>query len=200
MAALPSAGDLTTLSGLLTPGIIILWIRGRFRDPAPPKLAEKALSYTIVSVAYNAAASPLFHVPGGVTLPNWIWAGLFNLIVPAFIGVGIAYVDRSERFYALATKIGLRPAHHTPTAWDFAFRERPASYVLVHLTDGSSIAGAWIADSFASSTPGDRDLFLAELWRTEDDQTWTYMDPPRSMLICGGSIRLIEFINGGSNG
>ncbi|MBZ9645922.1 DUF6338 family protein [Sphingobium sp. 3R8] len=80
----------------------------------------------------------------------------------------------------------------------YTFRKRGASFVLIHLIDGSEVAGAWIGGSFASSTAGDRDVFINQMWTVEADG-WKVVDPPRSILICGGAIRMIEFIQGGRN-
>lgn len=193
---IPSASEITNLTGLLAPGIVILWVRSRFRDTAPPKLADKMTSYAVVSIAYSAASYPLFHADGWLQVPSWLWQLLLYFIVPIIVGTMLAYFDQSERFYRFTASAGLRPVHHMPTAWDYTFRKREASYILVHMKDGSEVAGAWIDDSFASSTAGDRDVFISQMWKVEAD-AWQVVDPPRSILICGGEIRMIEFIQGG---
>lgn len=199
MLNLPTASDIMTLTGLLAPGIVILWVRGRFRDTVPPKLADKTISYAVVSIAYNAASYPLFHADGGFSLPLWLWQLLLYFVVPLIVGIALVFFDQSERFYKLTEKMGLRPVHHTPTAWDYAFRKRPPSYALVHLSDGSTVAGAWVDGSFASSTAGDRDIFISQMWQLDENDAWNAIDPPRSVLICGGAIRMVEFIQGGSD-
>jgi hypothetical protein len=79
---------------------------------------------------------------------------------------------------------GPPPVHHTPTAWDRTFRGRSAAYVIVHLNDGSEVAGAWIENSFASSAANDRDIFIAQMWKNELGG-WKAVEPTRSILICG---------------
>jgi hypothetical protein len=199
MTDIPTASDIANLTGLLAPGIIILWVRSRFRDSTPPTISDKTISYAVVSIAYNAASYPLFHAEGWPSVPSWLWQLLLYFVAPLTVGIALAFFDQSERFYKLTESMGLRPVHHTPTAWDYTFRKRQPSYALVHLTDGSIVAGAWDDGSFASSTSGDRDIFISQMWHVEQDGTgWTMLDPPRSILICGGSIRLVEFIKGGS--
>lgn len=199
MPSLPQASEITALTGLLAPGVIILWVRGRFLDSAPPKLTDRALVYAIVSVAYNAAAYPLFHVPTYITLPSWLWQITLNVLLPLLVGIIIVFFDKSERFYKLSEQLGLRPVHHEATAWDRRFRNRSPAYTIVHLSDGSEVRGAWVGDSFASSNAVDRDIFLSEMWRVADDGSWSKLHPPRSILICGGSVRMVEFIEGGSD-
>lgn len=199
MADIPTAAEITKLTGLLAPGIVILWVRSRFRDTVPPTLSDKVTSYAVVSIAYSAASYPVFHAGIGPALPSWLWQLLLYFAVPLIVGVALVFFDQSERFYALTERMGLRPVHHTPTAWDYTFRKREPSFALVHLNDGSEIAGAWIDGSFASSTSGDRDVYLAQMFQVGDDGNWDEVVPPRSILICGGSIRMVEFIKGGSD-
>ncbi len=156
------------------------------------------MNYAIISVAYTAVSYPLFHADGWLTLPSWLWQFSQYVLLPLLIGVALVFFDQSERFYKLTERMGLRPVHHTPTAWDFTFRNQKASFVLVHLTDGSEVAGAWTGGSFASSMAGDRDIYVDQMWTVEDGG-WQSIDPPRSILICGGTIRMIEFIDGGKN-
>ncbi|MEW9854112.1 DUF6338 family protein [Novosphingobium sp. M1R2S20] len=178
MVDLPSASEITKLTGLLAPGIMILWVRDRFRDTVPPKLTDKTVSYAVVSVAYSAAAYPLFHVDGGLELPPWLWQLTLFFMLPLLVGFALVYFDQSERFYSLTERLGLRPVHHTPTAWDYTFRKRPQSFVLVHLNDGTVIAGAWVEGSFASSITGDRDVFISQMWQVGENGSWTIVDPP----------------------
>lgn len=197
MADLPNADDVLKLAGVLAPGIVILWVRGRFKDVAPPKLTENLLSYAVVSVAYNAAAYPIFHAEEWIPLSLWFWQLALYFILPVVVGFALVFVDQSEKFYKWTAALGLMPVHHTATAWDYTFRKRPPSYVLVHLSDGSTVKGSWDDGSFASSASGDRDLFVSRMWKTTDDDSWEIIEPARSILICGGSIRMVEFIEGG---
>ncbi|WP_413061535.1 DUF6338 family protein [Sphingomonas carotinifaciens] len=199
MSDLPTVEEITSLTGLLAPGIIILWTRSRFRDTVPPNLADKVANYAIASIAYGAASYPVFYFNGGVELPSWLWQFLLTVALPLVVGIAFVFFDRSERFYELTERLGLRPVHHTPTAWDYTFRKREPSFALVHLNDGSEVAGAWIERSFASSTSGDRDIYLEQMFQIGEDGKWSEVVPARSILICGGSIRMVEFIKGGSD-
>ncbi len=199
MADLPKAEEIAALASLLSPGIIILWIRGRFQNSAQLKITDQVISFALFSVAYNAAVYPLFHATSGLQLPHWLWQFLLSFVVPLIISVGIVFFDSSEKFYRFTNWAGLRPTHHEPTAWDYAYRNRAPSYMMVHLTDGSTVSGVWAEGSFASSTAGDRDLLVSQLWHVDTNGVWSEITPQRSMLICGGSIRMVEFISGGEN-
>lgn len=201
MPDIPNADDIAKLASLLAPGIIIMGVRARFRDSSPPSFTDKSINYALVSVAYSAAAYPVFHAKGWVELSGWLWQLLLSFLLPLAIGAIFVFFDKSERFYRFCDWLGLRPAHHVPTAWDYTFPRTTPTYILVHLNDGALVAGVWKEGSFASSTAGDRDLLIAQLWKINEDGTeWSEIDPPRSMLICGGSVRMVEFIKGTRNG
>lgn len=198
MSELPTADQIASLTTLLAPGIIILWTRSRFRDASPPQLSEKVYNYAIVSVAYNAAVYPLFDVSDGIKVPSILWHIAFSVCIPILFGSMLVYIDMKSVFYRIAERLKLRPVHHIPNAWDYTLRGMGPSYAIVHLADGSEIAGAWDNGSFASSTSGDRDVFISRMFKMQENK-WIELDPPRSILICGGSIRLIEFIEGGQD-
>ena len=200
MADIPNADAVAKLASLLAPGILILSVRARFRDAIQTGFSDKLISYALVSVVYNSATYPIFHAQGGPLLPNWLWQTLLSFVLPVFVGLCFAFFDQSERFYKVSERLGLKPAHHVLTAWDYTFPRTTATYVLVHLNDGSLVAGVWESGSFASSTTGERDVLISRLWQVSVEGTeWTPIDPPRSMLICGGTIRMIEFIKGTRN-
>ena len=121
-----TAAEITDLGGLLAPGIVITWIRGRFNSAAQPEISKMFFSYAIVSVAYNAVAYPIFHDSSGLQLSGWLWASLFRFLVPLIVAAALVLFDRSEKFYKWTEKIGLRPVHHTPTAWEYTFPKSSA--------------------------------------------------------------------------
>lgn len=192
---LPKASEITALSGLLAPGLIILGIRNRFRVGSKTDLKDNLIAYAVASVAYYAAAYPIFHADGGVRLASWLWQLLQFFIAPVFVGVFAAYLDQSELFYKVANRLRLKSSHHIPAAWDYAFSSlRRGTYVLVKLSDGTLYAGLMGKESFASSATEERDLLIQEVFTIQDGKPWTLAEPRRSVLLCGKDIRWIEFI------
>lgn len=194
MAELPSPTEITGLIGLLAPGLIISAIRTRAITGLLPDLKERLLAYGVISTAYFAAVTPLFHIQGGVTLPDWSWNLLHLTVVPFLIGVASAYAYQHRLSYRLAETVKLHLAHHLPAAWDYAFQQRGDSFLLVTLKDGTQVAGRWGDGSFASSSKEERDLLLSEVWQLNaSGQPWTSVNPTRSVLITGSEIRFVEF-------
>ena len=194
MADLPTPAQITGLISLLAPGLIIAAIRTRAITGSLPDLKERLLTYGVISTAYFAAVSPLFHLDRGPTLPGWLWSLLHYVAVPVLLGLMSAYAYQHRLAYRAAAKVRLHLAHHLPAAWDYAFQQRGDSFLLVTLKDGTQVAGRWGGESFASSSKEERDLLLAEVWEAgEGGEAWKASFPQRSILITGSEIRFIEF-------
>ncbi len=190
---LPDAREVFALLQLITPGIIITAIRARAVTGIAPELKDKILEFGIISVIYGALVGPMFHDASGLSLPAAWWAILYSILLPVAIGVGLAYCSGYRLIYKAADRIRLPLAHHLPTAWDYTFGALPAgTFILVTLTDGTTIPGKMSKNSFASSTKDERDLLIEELWQFDGNGDWTQVEPARSMLICGKDIRLVE--------
>jgi hypothetical protein len=199
--SLPSGSEIVGLVTTLAPGFVILGIRQWFVAAPAPKLEERAFSYAAVSIVYYALANSTIAVLAPfVRVQPWVTQGLEYLVVPALVGVliGVATLkDLSDVFW---NSFGIRPFHHAPTAWDYAFtRLKSAPFVLVTLGDGSQVAGHYGDGSFAASSSGERDLLICEVYDT-DHEPWVPLSPTRSILLCGRDIRFVEFYKEPVNG
>lgn len=193
MPELPTASQITSVVALLAPGLIILVIRNRFKGGPIGTLQDQLLAYAVASGAYYAAAFPIFHVQSGFVLPVWAWQLSQYFLLPCVVGVLIAFFDQSEAFYDLCRRAGLRPTHHMPAAWDYAFsRIVKGTYVLVKLQNGTLYAGLMGKHSFASTATGERDLYLEQVWSIEAGGPWKILEPRRGVLLCGRDIRWVE--------
>jgi hypothetical protein len=54
--------------------------------------------------------------------------------------------------------------HPTPSAWDYLFSLGLDCWVVCHLKSGKVVAGRLTKDSFASTFPRRRDLYVGEVW------------------------------------
>jgi Family of unknown function (DUF6338) len=193
MADFPDSKQITDLLSLLAPGLIIATIRTRAISGSYPDYKDRLVAFGLISALYFAAVTPLFHADGGLALPPTLWRLLQYFILPVFVGLALAYEYQHRLTYRLAETAKLTLAHHLPAAWDYAFESLPAgTFVLVSLADGRTIPGKMTKNSFASSSKEERDLLLEELWAIDARGNWTRVDPPRSILICGKDIKLVE--------
>ena len=121
-------------------------------------------------------------------------AWFFILFVsPIAFGVATGLLSQRATVRRLLARYGIYTVHPVPTAWDYIFSHSAGSWVLVTLADGSTVAGVFSARSFASSDPSERELFLEQLYKVEDDGPWQPAPMNRGVWIRGEAIRAIEF-------
>jgi len=94
----------------------------------------------------------------------------------------------------LLARYGIYTVHPVPTAWDYVFSQSAGSWMIITLADASTVAGVFSARSFASSDPSDRDLYLEQIYKIEDDGLWQPVPMNRGGRIRGEAIRAIEFL------
>ena len=92
---------------------------------------------------------------------------------------------------SLLVKLRLNPVHPTPSAWDWTFEDLGEQFILVALRDGTYIGGLVGADSFVSSDPTERDIYIQQIYNIDDSDNWKPMD--HGILIAAGEISTIEF-------
>ena len=78
-------------------------------------------------------------------------------------------------------------------AWDERIALSRNQWILVSLEGDAKVAGYLSRESSVVSDTGDRDLYLATVWREEADGTWRKVPRSRGMLISGKIIQGIEF-------
>ena len=191
---LTSAEELKGLLALLSPGLIILGIRQSFLSSPAPSFQERALSYAGVSAVYFTAIQPvLAYIGGWLRSPAWLTQWIEYLLLPAVLGVIYGAITHHDLIFKLAGRLKLSPVHNAPSAWDYAFRKLPrATYLSIHLNDGTTVSGAYAGGSFTSSVREERDILISDVFDIQDG-VWTPAQPPKSMLLCGRDIRVIEF-------
>ena len=192
----PKAAELKELVSTLAPGLIILGIRQWFMAGSQPDLKDRALGYAIVSAAYYATVGPLVQWSRSLGLEDWTARLIEYAALPILIGLLAGMATNKGWAQVIWKQLGVQPVHHVPTAWDYALsRVRPNSFLLVTLSDGSTVGGLYGEHSFASSKSDERDVLIGRVYNTSGEQ-WEPVEPPKSILLCGKDIRFIEFING----
>jgi Family of unknown function (DUF6338) len=132
-----------------------------------------------------------------------LWVALAIYVLPVALGlvtrVGAVWVERipTDQVRGLLRRLVLSPSDRTADAWSWAFRraDERGAMVRILLKDGkTTILGKYGSESFAPADPGQRDLFLQELW-TATDTGWFERRHPRArgVWIAGDQIAKIEF-------
>jgi hypothetical protein len=184
---------LKQLAGLLAPGLLIMSLRSAVRSGPTAELKDRIFSYAAISAIYYAVVFPVFNWDGGIRIPASAWYLLQYFVLPFGIGLAAAYEVQEEWLFGLASKFKLFLAHPIPAAWDYAFSKiRSGTFVLVSLANGDQVAGLIGRNSFASSSREERDLLIERVWIAGSSGEWSEANPPRSILLCGRDIRLVE--------
>jgi hypothetical protein len=133
----------------------------------------------------------------GVAHRNWYLAALWGVIIlagPVVIGIAAAYFARNDALRRLLHRLGLKPLHPIPAAWDYVFHDiRREKWVYVTLKNGSTVAGLFSGRSFASSDAWERDLYIEQVYHTPPGKPWAPVAGGAGLLIAGSEIRHIEF-------
>jgi Family of unknown function (DUF6338) len=182
----------------LVPGYIFLTFRNQFVAGQDRLGTEQLLAFITYS-ALNLALFGwiLFAIP---MAHRWIvvlaWAFVL-LIGPAVLGFVSGMWTQKEWGSRLYEFFGLSLVHPTARSWDWVFHRVDPCFVLVTLKDGSQCAGYWGVNaagtqSFASSDPKERDLYISQVFEISDEGPWR--PTPKSIFIAAGEIRTVEFI------
>jgi hypothetical protein len=193
-----SLDEVYLLLGLLTPGLIIFFIRSRFTTGRIPPHAEAILSYLTVSIIYYALALPFIEYVLTFTEPGYrkafAWITLV-IVGPAVCGLSLGVIVQKGIGQKVLKFFGLRVVHVMPTAWDYKFGYMPAQWVLVTLKNGIRFGGFYARDSLASSNPQERDIFIEQVYDIGDDEGWTARTRDAGLLIKGDEISTINFFH-----
>ena len=184
--------DVASILAYLIPGFIALSVRSQFVTTLQLQNNERLLSYLTISVTYNALVIRYF--PGAIA-GSWFGLGfiLVFIVGPIIVG-GLLGVNTQKDFVrGLLGKAKLSTIHPIPTAWDWKFTSLTGEqWVLVNLKNGDVIRGLLGSDSFASSDPIDRDLYIQWIYDMNEEGTWIPLGN-RGVLIATDEIRTIEF-------
>ncbi len=185
-----------TILVLLVPGLIVLFVRSQFLTGRSPSHSAALLSYFTVSVIYYALALPFVHFVLSIDETGYVktlmaWFALI-FIGPVLLGLLLGVNIQKNLFRRVFHWCGLNPIHAMPTAWDWKFGGMTDQWVLVTLKDGTRFAGFCGSESFMSSDPTERDIYIQWIYDIDNQNNWTPRDE-NGVLIVAGEVRTIEF-------
>ena len=195
MPDLKSLDNLYLTLGFLVPGLIVLFVRAQFVTGRSPSHSAAILSYLTVSVIYYALALPFVDFVLSIHKPSYGKAlAWFTLIFagPAALGLLLGINVQKNLFFRVLQRFSLNPVHVMPTAWDWKFGGMTNQWVLVTLKDGTHFAGFCGQESFVSSDPTERDIYIQWIYDVDDENKWS----PRGengVLIAADQVQTIEF-------
>jgi hypothetical protein len=193
----------------VVPGSVYQAARSRLRGPTPDdsNVSMRVLRALAVSAfldaVYIAVLGPtlvrLFGAQQGKPSASGFadhprQAGLLGLLLLFVIPVSLAGLD----YLRVRRGWGLRLSYDpTPRAWDFAFREIEPTYVRLLTTDGVWLGGWYGENSFVSSFPEPREVFIETAHLMEPDGSFGAEVPgSNGLYVRCDDIRAIEFVDG----
>ena len=177
------------------PGLVVLFVRSQFVTGAKFSHSAAWLPYLAISVIYYALAFPLIDFVVAIDEPIYgkilAW---FSLVFagPAVLGLVLGINIQESLFRRLLQRCGLNPVHVIPTAWDWKFGNMTEQWVLVTLKDGTRFAGFCGSDSFMSSDPAERDIYIQQVYDVDDDNNWS-SSGEKALLITADEVQTVEF-------
>ena len=202
MGEVLSADKLLLFLVFFVPGFVSLKIWQLMIPSERLRIADQALE--IVSFGCLNFAVLFWLVGIGIreTSPPWIRYLSFSgvlLVFPALWPVILGAILKSNLLRG-------RIVHPTPRSWDYFFNRGELCYVLVHLRGGKLIAGFYGPDSFASSFPNPKDIYLEQVWKVNKNGEFLHaIEDTAGVLISHEYIDYMEFfkpieIAGGRDG
>lgn len=120
--------------------------------------------------------------------------GVIIFASPVIMGVLTGWLSQKQFARKILSQMGFASMHTIPTAWDYKFHNtRSCVWIQIELKDGKKIAGLYGSESFSSSSPNERDLYIQQAVRIKDGR-WEKLDRSDGVLIKGDQIKYIEFI------
>jgi hypothetical protein len=204
------------LLAFLLPGSVYQFVRSRLRGPHPDDtsalnrvLRALGVSTALVSLYAVFVGPPVLELAIRVSAdgrtsewhsirPLALWALTLLFVVPTILAGAVYYAAKVPRPDWLEwTRLSYDP---TPRAWDFAFNGIAPVYVRVLTTDGRYLGGWFGNESFVSSYPEPREIFLEIAHQmSEDGEFGPEVEGSRGLYVRCDDIRLVELV-GSSEG
>lgn len=196
----------------IVPGFIILFVRSQFVVGRILPYPAGFLGYLTVSTVYWALlffmCIPIVEGMLGVLvmcglwwavpIPNSVKGLTYVVFLPILVGVLVGRVSKYNLVYETLNKFRLNPVHPTPSAWDWTFADFNEQFVLVKLKNGTLFGGFMGKESFVSSDPEERDIYIQEIYEIDKKNRWT--SKRHGVFVTNGVISTIEFMPLSING
>ena len=190
----------------IVPGFLIVFVRSQFVSGRILPYPAGFLVYLTVSTVYWILLffllDPVIRILLDVLSKYGLWWAdpftdttkgfLWVVFLPIFVGILSGWVSNNTLVYDILTKFRLNPIHPTPSAWDWTFSDFDEQFVLVRLKNGTSFGGLMGADSFVSSDPEERDIYIQKIYKIDNENNWHAQN--YGVFISSGEISTIEFL------
>ena len=189
---------------VLVPGMTILYVRSQFVTARPQLYSTRTIPlYLTVSVIYWAPILSLVNFfPSLKEFINnesgffiWILWLVVTFIIPAIVGLLLGLNIQKEwlrKRLRFSRWFHLNPVHGIATAWDWKFNDmNPYQKICITLKDGRCFSGMFGFNSFISSNPTERDIYVQWI---QDNDNEDSSNSEAGIYIAAGEVCTIEFL------
>lgn len=190
----------------LVPGYIIEEIMSNMKPLKSEKDSARILRCLVYSVVnYVTWFSWGLRILGmyfeSDTVVYWVIIVAATLITAVVTGFIMGLIRGSDLLYKLFrwilknTSINFR--HPIPTAWEYIFNDvmSDGAWVVIRMDNGKFIRGLYYTKSFSSSDEEYRDIYLEEVYKSENGKKWKAIPGSKGIWINPDAIRHIEFLD-----
>jgi len=194
MLEMKGVDQLSIIVAFVVPGLIALYCRAQFLTGRLPPVNEAVLASLALSLIYYGILIPFIGAGISATDPRVTKFSWFSVVVvgPAIFGSFLGFWVQNGPLRRWLNLIGINPVHPIPTAWDWYFKKPHHRWIIITLKDGTTFGGRFGSDSFASSDPTERDVFVERIWNIDENGQWKDTGE-KGLLIAHGEIRTLEF-------
>jgi hypothetical protein len=193
-----SLSPILILLVFIIPGFVLMRVKRVAYPTAEASAGGTVLDSLTLSCVVYALASPLLYLSYLYRLPVTrpvlfsILALITLLIVPCALGALYVRFTKSGRGRWLREFLGF--PHPAPTAWDYLLRKQRSYWVWLTFKSGKVMAGLFGPNSFASSFPQKRDLFIEKLLRQDENgDVIELVDGSAGALVMMEDLERIQF-------
>jgi hypothetical protein len=113
-------------------------------------------------------------------------------VSPLVLGALSGHFAQRDYLARFLRRFGFRTIHYIPTAWDWHFGRLEMLWVRLTLKNGSAIYGYFGDQSFASSNPDERDIYLEKVF-VPTNEGFKCVEDSHGCLLSADQITAIEF-------
>jgi len=167
-----SFNQILLLLVFIIPGFVVMRIKRMAYPTAEASAGNTVLDSLALSCVIYALASPVIYLtycwrwPATRPIAFATFAFVVLLVFPCGLGALYVRLTKLEKFRWLREFLGF--IHPDPTAWDYHFRKGRAYWIWLTFKNGKVMAGLYGPNSFASSLPEHRDIYIEKLLKLDN--------------------------------
>lgn len=154
------------------------------------------LSYSIINCAiWSWIYILITKLQTGHSVVYWLLFLIVTIVGAVILALSIGIIKQKKLINLLFFKFKINKKQPEPTAWDYFFAKQEEAWVIVTLKSGKTVYGKYSVNSFASSIPEERDIYIEKTYLFDEEKGWIEDKRSKGILIFKEEIETIEFFS-----